>query len=377
MSRPSTPQRISGANPTKRRSGKAYAPIRSVLVVLLVATGCRTVTATRTKTPAALFTPPPTITSLPTSASLPTITPSLELTVLTDTQRGDGARRLNVALEGSLQNPAWSPDGNSLLITRFRGGYNAEPADLFLIDLRSGVAGVLVSDGSGNVNLPGSSWNPRTGKIVFSSSREPHDEIYLIDDHGQPGDEFRITDRANLMAYEPSLSPDGQWIVFESHELDVEGDGIIVKYKVDGTMPYQNLTSPGEDCRQPNWSPTGDKILYQKFSDGQWDIWVMNSDGTNHRKVTGGPGDKTDASFSPDGQWIVYSSDEMELEFANLFIVPVTGGEPIRITSYEGYDGAPSWSPDGKWIAFESSPGDPDDSPGALLWIIAAPALDQ
>ena len=272
----------------------------------------------------------------------PTTVPIPTMTALPDVQRADGARRVNIPVEGSLQNPVWSPDSNSLLFTRFRDGYNAGPADLFVVELSSGSIRVLVSDGSGNVNLPGSSWSPLAREIVFSSSREPHDEIYIVDDCGGPGDEVRITDRANMVAFEPSLSPDGQWIVFESHELDIEGNGIIVKYRLDGTMPYQNLTNPGEDCRQPNWSPASDRILYQRLGEGQWDIWTMSIDGTNHQRVTSGSGDKTDASFSPDGQWIVYSSNELGLEFANLFIIPVSGGDAIRTTYYEGYDGAPS-----------------------------------
>jgi len=295
------------------------------------------------------------------------------MAALPDVQRADGAHRVNIAVEGSLQNPVWSPDGNSLLFTRFRDGYNAGPADLFVVELGSGNIRMLVSDGSENVNLAGSSWSPLTRKIVFSSSREPHDEIYVIDDCGGPGDEVRMTSRANRAAYEPSFSPDGQWIVFESHELDVEGNGVIVRYRLDGAMPSQNLTNPGEDCRQPNWSPAGDRILYQRFDEGQWDIWTMSIDGTNHRRVTSGPSDETDASFSPDGQWMVYSSDELGLEFANVFIMPVSGGDAIRVTSYEGYDGAPSWSPDGRAIAFESCPGDPDGSSGATLWIIGVP----
>ena len=60
-------------------------------------------------------------------------------------------------------------------------------------------------------------------------------------------------------------------------------------------------------------------------------------------------------------------------ECANLFIVPVSGDDPIRVTYYEGYDGAPSWSPDGNRIAFESYPGEPDSSVGTTLWIIDVP----
>lgn len=288
-------------------------------------------------------------------------------------ERGDNAYKLDVSLNGSLQNPAWSPEGDSILLTRFRNGYNREPADLFIFTLDSNAVRTLVSDGSGNINLPGSCWNFFTREIVFSSSRGPHDEIFLIDENGAAGDEEKITDRENLVSYEPSLSPDGQWVVFESHRLDVEGDGIITKYKVDRTGPYLDLTGAGDDCRQPNWSPTGDKILYQKLSGGQWDIWIMNADGTNFQQVTNGPGDKTDASFSPDGQQIVYSSDENGLEFANLFIIPVSGGTSTRLTFYDGYDGAPSWSPDGRKVVFESYKGDPDDSQGTTLWVVDVP----
>jgi Tol biopolymer transport system component len=287
------------------------------------------------------------------------------------TIRSDGALLVNISKTGSQQNPAWSPDCKFLLFTRFRGGYNKEPADLFIVNLETNVIRTLVSDGSGNINLPGSVWNPVSNRIVFASTRDPHDEIYIIDENGVTGDEIQVTSRKNYVAYEPSFSPGGEWIVFESHLLDVEGNGVIYKCKSNGEKPYQMLTGGNDDCRQPNWSPTGDRILYQKRSGARWDIWVMNTDGTGHEKITGGSGDKTDASFSPDGQWIVYSSDEGGEAFANLYIKPVNGGDSIKITHYEaGYDGAPSWSPGGDRIAFESYPGDPDDSSGTSIWII-------
>ncbi len=281
--------------------------------------------------------------------------------------------KLSISETGSLQNPAWSPDGTEILFTRFRNGYNKEPADLFVFNLEDKSVRLLVSDGSGNINLPGSSWNSISHKITFSSSREPHDEIFIINEDGNPGDEIKITDRSFKVAYEPTFSPDSQWLVFESHILDVEGNGVITKFKANASGSYIALSGENDDCRQPNWSPAGDLILYQKSARGKWDIWVMDTDGINHTQVTMGSGDKTDASFSPDGQWIVYSSDEGDLEFANLFMVPVTGGSSIRITEGENYDGAPSWSPDGNMIAYESSQTDPEDSDGTTLWIIDAP----
>jgi TolB protein len=295
------------------------------------------------------------------------------------TPRADGACRLPVSLSGSLQNPAWSPDGASLVLTRFRSGYNTEPADLYVLTRATGATRVLVADGSGNVNLPGSSWNAATGKVVFSSSRDPHDEIFIIDAQGAPGAERPITRRANDVAFEPSLSPDGQWVVFESHALDVEDNGVITKLKRDGSGPYQALTAVGDDCRQPNWSPTGGLIAYQKYARGQWDIWVMSADGTGQRQLTSGSGDKTDASFSPDGAYLVYSSNEEGGDYANIFIVPVGGGQSTRVTRYTGYDGAPSWTNatgcDRGVIAFESYDGDPDGSAGTSLWLIEAPVL--
>ena len=283
--------------------------------------------------------------------------------------RPDGAVQLNIPLGGSLQNAAWSPDGSQLLFTNFRGGYNIEPADLHIFTLADDTMRLLVADGSGNINLPGAAWSAATGQITFASSREPHDEIFIIAAGGQTGDETAVTTRPALVAYEATFSPDGTWIVFESHELDVEDGGVITRYKVDGSGAYEPLTDADGDARQPNWSPAGDLILYQQFANGQWDIWVMDTDGGNKRQLTAGVGDKTDASFSPNGRFIVYSSDSGELAFANLFTLPVSGGEPTRITQYNGYDGAPSWSPDGQWIAFESSPSDPDEE-ATTLWQI-------
>ena len=285
----------------------------------------------------------------------------------TSIQRDDKATYLSIPLSGSLQNPAFSPDGNSLVFTRFINGYNKEPAEIYKYELNTKELSLLVSNGSGNINLPGAIWN--NGKIVFASTREPHDEIFVIAENGHSGEEIKITNRLNKVAYEPSLSPDGEWVVFESHILDVEDNGIITKYKINGSSSYLELTDTEDDCRQPNWSPEGNKILYQKKANGQWNIWIMNTDGTNKTKITNNIGNCTDASFASDGQSIVFSSD-YQVKIANIYSLSIDGSNLTKLTTFEGYDGATSISTNGKVLTFESSNEDPDDSSGTRIAIL-------
>ncbi len=282
--------------------------------------------------------------------------------------RQDNAVKLEIDLPGSIQNPAFSPDGKTIVFTNFRKGYNKPPSDLYKYNIETKTLTELIVDGSSNVNLPGESWNASNNSIIFSSDREPHDEIFYISENETTGNEISITNRHDSVAYEPTFSPDGQWIVFESHKLDEEENGVITKYKIDGTSGYVFLTSLGEDCKQPNWSPAGDKILYQKEENNQWDIWIMNTDGTNKTKITNFEGSKTDAVFSHDGKYIIFSSENEETKLANIYKSPITGGSQTRLTNYEGYDGAPSISPDGNLLIFETSAEDPDKSKGTSLW---------
>lgn len=283
--------------------------------------------------------------------------------------RVDGAHQLDISLEGSLQNPAFSPDSKAILFTRFRGGYNDAASDLFIYDLESASLETLISDGNSNVNLPGSAWSDSMHSIVFSSTQAPHDEIFLIPEIGTTGSETQVTNRANKQSFEPSFSPNGKWIVFESHDTDVEDNGVITKFRTDKTSGYIDISDLSDDSRQPNWSPNGDKILFQKLSNGRWDIWTMNPDGSSKMQVTNGIGNKTDAVFSHDGNWIYFSYENDDVEVANIYRISVNGGTPVRVTNFSGYDGAPSVSPDGTKLVFESARGDPDGSAGTRIWI--------
>ena len=285
-------------------------------------------------------------------------------------KRNDDAIQLNIPLSGSLQNPAFSPDGKLIVFTRFRNGYNKGTSDLFIYNIETEEITPLVINGYSNVNLPGSVWNGISHSITFSSEKGTHDEIFSIQDTSQISNEVQLTSRPDKQSFEPSFSSNGEWIVFESHNIDVENDGVITKYKVDGSSGYIDLTFANENAKQPNWSPVNDKILYQQENNKKWTIWTMDTNGQNNKAITKNNESATDAVFSYDGKWIIYSSENEDVKLANIYKIPVEGGTTIRITSYCGYDGAVSISPDSSTIAFESTATDPEKSKGATLWLL-------
>ncbi len=293
--------------------------------------------------------------------------------------RPDGATRLtNPPTGASDQNPAFSPDGKQLVLTRFETGYNAGPAGLFLLNLQNGIITRLTPwEDQDNVNLPGSAWNPANNRIVFASDRLEADDLWRIAPDGS--DFTRILMHTGLPSdIEPSWSPDGSWIVFEADQPGASVDGIvgkIWKVRADGTGLAALTSDLAFDDRQPNWSPGGDRILFQRraLPNGQWDVFTLSPDGIGLQNITSNPASDTDASWSPDGKWIVYSTDYGGLHTPNIFVTPSAGGQPVPITTSATHeDGAPSWSPDGAWIAFESHPGQDEDTP-ASLWAQTVP----
>jgi TolB protein len=267
--------------------------------------------------------------------------------------------------DGSVQNPAWSPDGTELLVTVWRGGYNAGPADLLIVAVDGGEPRTLVADGWDNVNLPGSSWHPVTGQITYSSTEDPHDEIWAVPADGA-GAPRRLTLHRDSVAYEPAWSPDGDEVVYEVHPIDVEGEGRIARAPAGGdeeanAAEEHFLTPVGEDCRQPNWAPAGDLVVFQCTEDGgeRWTLFVSDPDGDDRRALATGALNATDASFSPAGTWVVFSGDDGE-HSADLWAVEVDGSTLVQLSDHPGYEGAPSWSRDGTQVAFERSDDDPD-----------------
>ncbi|MBV6509019.1 MAG: Protein TolB [Acidimicrobiales bacterium] len=309
-------------------------------------------------------------------------------------ERTDGAVQL---AEGdhreSLQNPCFSPEGDALAFTVFQQGYNDGPAGVYRTSFDEDATAsssrevLLFDDGQDAVNLPGSCWVE--GRLVVSSDRGGRTGVWVLDPEDADSLEELSEPDGPGSAWEPSLAPDAGRVVFEAHrEEDGSDPGDLYVADLERVNTDALVVDDEYDDRQPNWSPDGAAVVFQRRRAGEddWDLWIIEPDG----EAQGSPGpaeqltdvgDATDASWSPDGEALLFSAPGHD-GIAHLWVLYIESGSVVQLTSdAEHGDGAASWSPDGSWIVFESYPvehdGDGEPAGPASLWAIAAPDAEH
>ena len=171
---------------------------------------------------------------------------------------------------------------------------------------------------------------------------------------------FTITAQDAPATYDdmwPAWSPDGRKIVFVSTR---DRDPEIYVMDADGSNARRLTAVPGRDAH-PYWSPDGSRIVFQSpRENGHTRIFVMNADGSEQRAVTKNEGFCGVPVWSPDGRTIVFQCTADLARTAadapwKLFALAAGGGEPRQITAGPGSDQVPNWSPDGRRLVFYSN----------------------
>ena len=130
----------------------------------------------------------------------------------------------------------------------------------------------------------------------------------------------------------------------------------------------RRLTNHPDNDGNPSWSPDGNRIVFFSNRDGHvirggstYEIYVMDADGGNQQNLTNDLNDDRSPSWSPDGKRIVFVSnrdgfknDDRVITY-EIYVMDADGGNPQNLTNDLNDDRSPSWSPDGKRIAFESA----------------------
>ncbi|MEJ7847143.1 MAG: S9 family peptidase [Pyrinomonadaceae bacterium] len=118
----------------------------------------------------------------------------------------------------------------------------------------------------------------------------------------------------------------------------------------------------------PRISPDGKRVVYTvneavttaDKSEFVTHVWLASADGKENFQVTYGEKSSTNPKWSPDGNWIAFTSNRKDNK-NNLYVLRVNGGEAEQVTEVKSAISEFEWSPDGKWFAFASSDAKTDD----------------
>jgi Tol biopolymer transport system component len=222
---------------------------------------------------------------------------------------------------------------------------------------------VMNDDGSEQRNLSrapgldgGHVWSPDGRKLAFLSRRDGKQEIYVVN---ADGSELRNLTRSPEHDFAPAWSPDGRKIAFtRSRDYYKRGNVDLYVVNADGSGQRRVTHTMGRHDGNPvwsypgtaAWSPNGRMLTYATKRDGNFDVYVVNADGSGERNLTRSPERDFFLAWLPDGR-IAFFSDREGTD-RRLYVMNTDGSGRRNLTREWGLDIRPVWSPSGAEVAF-------------------------
>jgi TolB protein len=243
-------------------------------------------------------------------------------------------------------------------------------------------------------------FSPDMKQIIFQAEEKgdnPFYQIYVMD--LETGKHRRVSPGVGrtTCAY---FHPSGKKIIFASGHTDPEAKrhqtaefkqreedakaGVRRRYKwdFDPFMEIYEANPDGSDLRpltnakgydaEGSYSPDGKQIVFCSHRDGDLQLYIMNSDGTNPRKLTDAPGCYNGGPFfSPDGKRVIFRADRKKKDFLQIYVINADGSNERQLTDTEGVNWGPYWHPDGKHVIYSAADhSDPNARPNYDLWVL-------
>jgi Tol biopolymer transport system component len=238
-------------------------------------------------------------------------------------------------LLGSDSGGAWTRDGKSFLYGELG------VSRLMRVDVTGGRAPQPVEIAGFGAGRPATA--ARRDILVFVKDLRDVD-IYRFE-VGRP-DEPAIT--SSFGELDARFSPDGRAVAFSSVR---SGAAEIWLAAPDGSSPRQLTHRSGRLQGSPRWSPDGRHIAFDfEGEDGRCSIHTIDADGASSRRLTLGPGDQNEPSWSRDGRFVYFAARPAGAQDFDVWRIPAAGGAEERITRNGG--GTAFESIDGKTLFF-------------------------
>lgn len=254
--------------------------------------------------------------------------------------------------------PSVSPDGKWVLFTAMDVNLdeNKRINHIWVVPIAGGDAKPLTSDPAGE---SGARWSPDGKKFLFVSAKGDSQQVWVAefnpateDLNGSPTQITHISTEADGAMW----SPDGKNIVFTSEVFPGCHDDLCNKSSEEAQAKSKVKAMIFTRLFYRHWN------AYTHFKRNH--LFVVPAEGGTAKDIT--PGDHDVPPFSlggqdlytvsPDGQEVAFTSniDEVEATSTNndVFVVPITGGQPKKLSTSPGGDSTPVYSPDGKWLAW-------------------------
>lgn len=288
----------------------------------------------------------------------------------------------------------FSADGNRMIFQSERMDENPY-YQMYILDLETGdidrispgigktTCGWIHPDG-GHALFASTQFDPEaetkmTAELEFRASGKTkryqwdYDPTYdIVETDLETGRYKKLTDIRGYDA-EGSYSPDGKRIAFASNrhaytsdlskeeaerlERDPSYFMEIYVMDADGSNVKRLTDAPGYDGG-PFWSADGTKITWRRFSEdgARAEIFTMNADGSDEKQLSHLNAMSWAPYFHPSGDYLIFATNLQGFANFELYLVDAEGKrEPVRATERDGFDGLPTFSPDGKTLSWTSN----------------------
>jgi dipeptidyl aminopeptidase/acylaminoacyl peptidase len=253
-----------------------------------------------------------------------------------------------------VSDPQLSPDGRrvAFVVSTFNKAKNTKNADLWIVDVAGGPPRRLTTHEKSD-NQP--SWSPDGRSLAFVSSRSGAPQLWILPlDGGEPR---QVSNVKTGVAGRPVWSRDGRWLLFPSPAYPECKDEKCNRAKEEAQEESKVKARLYDDIPVRMWDEWRDRKRSHLF--------VVGVDGGAARDLTPGAHDvppldlngPADYDFSPDGKEVAFTRVDGPPAWstnAEVYVVPLAGGTPRKVTRNPANDTYPRYSPDGRWLAWRA-----------------------